>query len=131
MKKMMSLLLPILFSVSAHASEGFGVPSFQASGQAFCGKGDSGNNCGAFIAMSSGTTFFPLVSVFTIGEESYNMSAGNMKVILAAQEDATYFIATEGDVVTAKLQQAVHAFRLHNPKLEWTDSEIVALIASL
>ena len=81
--------------------------------------------------MSSGTTFFPLVSVFTIGEESYNMSAGNMKVLLAAQEDATYFIATEGDVVTAKLQQAVRAFRLHNPELAWTDHEVVALIASL
>lgn len=129
MKKIMTLLLPILFCHTAYAFDG--VQSFESSGQALCGKGDSGNNCGAFLAMSSGTTFFPLVSVFTIGEESYNISAGNMKVLLAAQEDATYFIATEGDVVTAKLQQAVHAFRFHNPELAWTDYEVVALIASL
>lgn len=129
MKKMMSLLLPILFYLPTQAFDG--VQSFESSGQALCGKGDSGNNCGALIASSFGTTFFPLVSVFTIGEESYNMSAGNMKVLLAAQDDATYFLATDGDVITAKLQQAVHAFRLHNPKLEWSDHEIVALIASL
>lgn len=129
MKKMMLLLLPILFCLPVHAFDG--VHSFEVSGKAICGRGDTGANCGAFIAMFSGTTFFPLVSVFTIGEESYNMSAGNMKVLLAAQDDATYFIATDGDVLTAKLQQAVHAFRFHNPELEWTDYEVVALIASL
>ena len=129
MKKMILLLMPILFCLPVHAFDG--VHSFELSGQALCGKGHTGANCAAFIAMSFGTTFFPLVSVFTIGEESYNISAGNMKVLMAAKDDATYFIATDGEVLTAKLQQAVHAFRFHNPELAWTDYEVVALIASL
>jgi uncharacterized protein (TIGR02448 family) len=129
MKKMILMLLPILFSVpSAQALERASINTIQATGGVFCG-GD-GDICTVLTGLSSGITFSPILAVYTVGQQTFNMSAGNMKVIIAAKDDANYFVATNGEVVTARLINAVKAFRQDNVDSALSDVEIAELFAA-
>jgi Protein of unknown function (DUF2388). len=70
------------------------------------------------------TTAGPFISTIAI-------SGGQYKVLKAAQEDAGFFIATEGDVRTANLQNALNLVRELAPAYPGSDIEIAQSILAL
>jgi|GEM_PF-6080659 Protein of unknown function (DUF2388). len=60
------------------------------------------------------------------------MGVDEMKVVLEAQEDAHVFIASEGEILTARLQEAVQIVRQNlSSQDNVVDVEIVQWIAGL
>ena len=59
------------------------------------------------------------------------LSEGGYKIVKAAQEDAGYFVATEGAVRTAQLEQALNLVRTLAPAFPASDLEIAQSILGL
>ena len=70
------------------------------------------------------TTAGPFISTIAISGEQY-------KVLKAAQEDAAMFVATEGDVRTAQLQNALNLVREIASAFPGSDIEIAQSILAL
>ncbi|MNT88402.1 hypothetical protein D3C72_2289600 [compost metagenome] len=74
------------------------------------------------------TLALPLTTSGGVIYTTASFSGETQKQILAAKEDAAYFVATEGEVRTARLQTAVESMRAENPALAASDLDLAQAI---
>jgi len=109
MKKMFLILLSSFVAMPAFAS--------------ICGE-----EMGCHVISAPTTlTFFPVIST----SEIFGVDTGYMKLIMAAREDAAYFVASEGEVRTAKMEEVLQVIRLGNPQGQASDYEIAQALLGL
>jgi len=87
---------------------------------------DYWDNCDEFSSATGLSTIYPTV---TTTQASDNLSARHNKIVAAAQEDAQYFVASEGRAYGVQLASAIRTLRAELPQLaNANDMEIAQLI---
>lgn len=109
MKKMVLILLSTIVATPAFAS--------------LCGE-----EMGCHVISAPTTlTFFPVIST----SEMFGVDTGYLKLVMAAREDAAYFVASNGEVRTSKMEEVLRVIRLSNPQVQASDFEIAQSILGL
>ena len=83
--------------------------------------------CAAISSGPTVLTFSPLITTSEISGVHY----GIRKLVMAAREDAAYFVTSEGQVRTAKMEEVLQVIRDANPGVEVSDFEIAQAILAL
>jgi len=80
--------------------------------------------------ISEATTLPTVATLMVTYTTSYCASenADCLAKVVAAKEDAAYYVASEGEIKTALLDEAFAAIRAENPQLEASDFELAILI---
>ena len=134
MKTVVLLLVSFAMATPAMAFDNAANSVFKSGMASLC-PGDNSDIkdavCGITVGMSSVLTFSPVITMFVTADGTTKLSKGNMKLVLEAQEDASYFVASEGEVRTARLEVALRAFRQDNPQHQVSDFELAQWILAL
>ena len=93
--------------------------------------GEEKTYCAGGVLASGMLTFSPTTIVLSPFILTAEISNNSMKVILAAKEDATYFVASEGEVRTARFETAVNAFYQDNPQHQASEMDLAQWILTL
>ena len=80
-----------------------------------------------------GTTAFTTMSPYmtVVSPTATTIERSKLKVILAAREDAAAFIASEGAIETARLQEAFQIIREANQTLQISNMDLANFIVSI
>ena len=80
-----------------------------------------------------GTTAFTTMSPYmtVVSPTATTIERSKLKVILAAREDAAAFIASEGAIETARLQEAFQIIREANQSLQVSNMDLANFIVSI
>jgi|GEM_PF-5288369 conserverd hypothetical protein len=93
--------------------------------------GEEKTYCAGGVLASAMLTFSPTTIVLSPFILTAELTNSNLKVILAAKEDATYFVASEGEARTVRFEAARNAFFEHNPQLQASDMDLAKWILAL
>ena len=77
------------------------------------------------------TLALPLSTSGSVIYTAASVSNSTLKLLIAAKEDAAFFIATEGEQRTARLESALNAVHVENPTLAASDLDLAQFILSL
>jgi conserverd hypothetical protein len=77
------------------------------------------------------TLVLPLSTSGSVIYTAASVSNSTLKQLIAAKEDAAFFLATEGAQRTAKLDSALQAVHAENPELVASDLDLAQFILSL
>lgn len=81
-------------------------------------------NASSFI----GTTDMIASGLIGTSKSTTNLTSGDDKVVLAAQQDAASFVATQGAIRGAQLESALQVIRANAPALQASDLELAEAI---
>ncbi|MNT00233.1 hypothetical protein D3C72_1346570 [compost metagenome] len=74
------------------------------------------------------TLALPLTTSGGVIYTTASFSGETQKLILAAKEDAAFYVATEGQAHTARLDSALKSMRNENPTLQASDLHLAQVI---
>ena len=130
MKKQMALFVLSFVCISGAHAEDFSMSPLNASASIACPKNDAPEMrqaCAIQSYASAGLTFAPTLTPFFTSQA---ISEKDHKMILEAKDDATAFVATNGEWRGAYLEAAIQNLRAKNPAVEASDLEIAIGIIS-
>lgn len=133
MKNVFLVLMTALVTVPAMAFEKASVSYYDSMQSILCpgAYGEEKTYCAGGVLASGMLTFSPTTIALSPFILTAELSESNLKVILEAKEDASYFVASDGEIRTPKLERAIQAFHQDNPKITASDVEIAAFILAL
>ncbi|MNL43267.1 hypothetical protein D3C87_1657730 [compost metagenome] len=127
MKKFVLLVLGFVITSPAMAFEA-SMGSIYDVATGVCG----GNQlCQVYSGSTLMATASPVLLVVGTVDSLIKISQANLKLIVDSQEDASYFVASNGEVRTANMEVALQVIRIENPQLRASDFEIAKAIIGL
>jgi len=128
MKKQLTLLSLVILSSSVSMAYEASMEAWYHVATSACGGSQL---CEVYSGFTTGVAISPLLLVIGAGDALTKISQANLKLVMDSQEDASYFVASNGENRTAKIEVALQVIRIENPQLQASDLEIAQAIVSL